>query len=117
MADSPTSWWPPGFPFTTSGNDPWTKVLTATYTGEISYDASNRAAKWPDPGIWPVQPACVGRGGPRGRHTQPARARRAATRRAGGDLTQRRAAADGLRPHAAMWDTFGARLEGTRCAA
>ncbi len=39
------SWWPPGFPFTTSGNDPWTKELTATYTGEISYDASNRAAK------------------------------------------------------------------------
>ena len=39
------SWWPPGFPVTTSGNDPWTKELTATYTGEISYDASNRAAK------------------------------------------------------------------------
>jgi len=43
----------------------------------------------------------VGRGGDRGRHTQPARARKAATRRAGGDLTHRRAGADGLRPQAA----------------
>ena len=39
------SWYPPEFPFGSTGSDPWVRELSATYTGEISYDASNRAAK------------------------------------------------------------------------
>lgn len=40
-----TQWNVDGFPFTSSGSDPWTRHMSATYTGEISYDASNRAAQ------------------------------------------------------------------------
>ena len=40
------SWYPAGWPyFAEDSSDPWTRQLSATYTGEISYDASNRAAK------------------------------------------------------------------------
>lgn len=39
-----TQWNVDGFPFTSSGSDPWTRQMSATYTGTISYDASNRAA-------------------------------------------------------------------------
>jgi len=38
-------WYPIGFPFISSGSDPFVRGLSATYTGEISYDASKRAAK------------------------------------------------------------------------
>ena len=40
-----TQWNVDEFPYTSSGSDPWTRQMSATYTGEISYDASNRAAK------------------------------------------------------------------------
>jgi hypothetical protein len=41
------SWWPPGFLYTTEGNEPWVKELSLTYTHDsyISYDASNRVPK------------------------------------------------------------------------
>ncbi len=40
-----SQWNVDGFPFTSSGSDPWTRYMSASYTGTISYDASNRAAK------------------------------------------------------------------------
>lgn len=40
------SWYPSGFEDgTAEGDDPWVRELSATYTGKISYDASNRADK------------------------------------------------------------------------
>jgi hypothetical protein len=44
---STAPWWPDGFPYTSEGSDPWVKDVYLTYThdSDISYDASNLAAK------------------------------------------------------------------------